>query len=307
MAEMHLDPTAPAPAGPVADRRRFLRLGGTGLIAAAVLAACGDDEETPPAETGTTVPPTETTLGPAQTTTPEAGAEQDAVVTRTLRSVELAMVEVYGLLLGEGGSELSLPEGVTLPTFSDQATAALELMAERHATHADELVTIVEQAGGDTVSEPNAGLLGGLVEPRLADMTTEANVLRTLLGLEETLASTYAWGAGTLSEPGLRQSLMGVGAVSARHGVLLSLLLEPSGTNAVASPRVDISGPARLADFMLVPVDGDGGDALTEPAPAEGEGEDVDDVEGGDTSESGDEGETEGDPTDGADTGTGGG
>jgi len=57
----------------------------------------------------------------------------------------------------------------------------------------------------------------------------------------------------------------------------------------VPSPRVDTSVPARVPDYMLVPVDGDGGDALTEAAVAgsdeeadagEGDGTGEDDAEG---------------------------
>lgn len=281
-----MDDLTPHDPAATSDRRRFLRIGGGGLLAAAVLAACSDDEpEASAGETGETVPPVDTTAGPPQTTTPEQGATQNALVTRTVRSMELALIETYDALLG-GHDELSLPGEVTL---SESVTESLELLRTRHETHAEELVSLVSAAGGDPVSEPNAGVLGAIVEPRVPDLTTEHLILDFARSLEDLAASTYSWGAGTLSTPELRQDLMGVAMVTARHRVLLSLVADPSGASAVPSPRVDTSGPARVPDYMLVPVDGDGGDALTEAAVAgsdeeadagEGDGTGEDDAEG---------------------------
>lgn len=260
------------------DRRRFLRIGGGGLLAAAVLAACSDDgPETSAGETGQTVPPVDTTLGPPQTTTPEQGTTQDQLVTRTARSFELALVETYDALLGRH-NELALPAAVTL---AESTTAALELLRSRHETHAQELVAVVSAAGGSSVTQANAGVLGAIVEPQIPDLTTESLILAFAHQLEDLAASTYAWGAGTLSTPALRQQLIGVAMVSARHPVLVALVDDPSGTTAVPTARVDTSGPARVPDYMLVPVDGDGGDALTEAPVAAG----GDDAEGEDTDE----------------------
>lgn len=275
MAE--IDPTAPI-ATPGVDRRGFLRLGATGAVAAAVLVACSDDETTPPSETGVTEPePTETTFAPPQTTSPEDGAREDARVFRTARSIELAMVEVYGALLGGTGA-LALPGEVA---YDEDARATLELLRDRHEAHADALVGLVSQAGGEPVNEANNGILEGVVTPQLQDLTTQRTVLQLARSLEDVAAGTYGWGAGQVTTASLRQGLMAIGAVTARHGAAVSLLLDPSGVDAARTPVLDTSGPARLPEHMLVGKGQDGGDTLAAPAEAPAEGEEGDEGESG--------------------------
>lgn len=273
---------------PAPSRRQFLRFGAGAAAAAVVLAACSDDETTPPSETGVTEPETETTLAPPQTTTPEAGSIADATVTRTARTMELAMVLVYGAFLGEGNLQLELPAPID---FDDDTRAALELLRDRHEAHADELTGLVSQAGGDAVSEPNNGIIAGVVQPQVQDLTTQRAVLQLAHSLEDVAAGTYGWGVGQITTAsGLREGLMAVGAVTARHGALISLLLDPSGIDAVRGPVLDTSGPARLPDYMLVTPDvADGDAALAEPAPAGGDeatGEEEEDDDGPETEDS---------------------
>ncbi len=272
-------------------RRQFLRLGGGGVLAAAVLAACGSSEEVPPSETGTTTPEqATTTIGPAQTTSPEEGALQDAAVARTHRTFELAAVEIYSVVLSDDAgladatTELRLPE----PIDYDAATVdTLELLKARHTTHAAYLESVVAASGGEPVDEPNRGVIEGLLGPVVLSLTTERSVVQFLLQLETIGAATYAWGAGTMTTASLRKSLMTVGAVAGRQAALPALLLEPDGSTAVPSAVMDTSGPARLPDQMLV-LDGmDGGDTAAEPPdPAastdgeDGEGDDAE-AEGG--------------------------
>lgn len=275
MAEIHPDIDA-VPRGhsadaspaerPGHDRRQFLRLGATGVVAAAVLAACSDDEVTPPSETGVTEPePTVTTFAPAQTTTAEDGLEQDAIVFRTARTVELAMVLVYDALLGTASSGVALPGPVA---YDADAEAVLTLLRERHDAHAEALVDLVRDAGGERADEPNRGIVEGVVIPQLPDLTTQRSVLLFARSLEDVATGTYGWGAGTLTTASLREGIMAIGAVTARHRAVLALLLDPSGIDASPAPTLDVSGPARLPDHMLVEPDMDGGDALPEPAPA---------------------------------------
>ncbi|HEX7133650.1 MAG TPA: ferritin-like domain-containing protein, partial [Iamia sp.] len=113
--------------------------------------------------------------------------------------------------------------------------------------------------------EPNNGILEGVVHPQLEDLTTQRTVLLFVRSLEDVGAGTYGWGAGTLTTPELRESLMAIGAVSARHGAAVALLLDPSGADASRAPVLDTSGPARLPDHMLVEDGKDGGDALADP------------------------------------------
>ncbi len=250
------------------SRRQFLRLGATGVAAAAVLAACSDDEKAPPSETGVTEPaPSETTLGPPQTTTPEAGTIADATVTRTARTMELAFALVYSALLSEGGTgDIEIPGPID---YDADTRAALELLRDRHQAHADALVDIVRDAGADAVSEPNNGLLEGIVQPQLADLTTERSVLLLAHSLEDLGAGTYGWGVGQVTSASLRESLMAIGSVTARHAAVVAVLLDPSGSDAVRRPVLDTSGPARVPDYMLVGPDvADGDAALAAPAPA---------------------------------------
>jgi hypothetical protein len=262
---------------PSVDRRSFLRLGATGAVAVAVLAACSDDESAPPSETGVTEPePTETTFAPPPTTSEEQGQTNDALVFRTARTVELAMIEVYGVLLGgtsdlfpdDEGNRSGLAEDVA---YDADTESTLELLRDRHRAHADALETLIRQAGGEPADEPNNGIIEGVVAPQIPDLTTQRTVLLLARSLEDVAAGTYGWGAGSLTTAELREGLMAIGAVTARHGAAISLLLDPSGADAARAPVLDTSGPARLPDHMQVTADMDGGDALAEPAPAGGE------------------------------------
>ncbi len=274
--------TDPAPDG----RRQFLRLGGGGVLAAAVLAACGSGEEVPPSETGVTTPEqATTTIGPAQTTSPEEGAAQDAAVARTHRTFELAATEIYAVVLADSGladatTELRLPGPID---YDAETMSALMLLRERHESHAAYLESVVSAAGGEPVEEANTGVLEGLLGPVVQSLTTERSVVQFLLSLETIGASTYAWGAGTMTTAALRKSLMTVGAIGARQAALPALLLDPDGSSAVPEAVIDTSGPARLPEQMLVLKGMDGGDTLAEPpdpaASSDGEDGEGDDAE----------------------------
>lgn len=275
-----------------ADRRQFLRIGGAGALAAAFLAACGSDESPPPSETGVTTTAV-ATLAPPQTTSPAEGETQVITVTRTMRSVELAAVEAYTVLLGGTVGELTLPTPIT---YTDDVTAILEFLRGRHEAHAEALVPMISAAGGAPVEQANNGVIEGLFAPQVPALTTQTAVIRTIIAMEDVIASTYAWGTGTLPEASVRAELMSIGGPAARQAAAARLLRNPAGTLVVSSATLDVSGPARLPDHMLVVGDMDGGDVTAEPAAAptedaEGEGE-GEQSEGGESS-SGDAG-TEG-------------
>lgn len=309
----------------VPERRQFLRLGGSAVLGAAVLAACGSDEVTPPSETGVTEPaPASTTLAPPQTTSPEAGQANDVMVTRTAVSLELVIVAVYEAALGDGGSDegaLALPEGVELDST---ARSLASLFRDHHERHAEVLADLVEEMGGDPVTQPNRAILDGLVRPELVDLTTQRAVVAFARQVEDIAASTYGWAAGVLSTPEHRQTVMGIGGVDARHSSALALVLDPTSTDAVPLTFLDTSGPARTPTevFLQDGQDGDdvtgetpdgsdtegsGGEAEGEGAGGEGEGgsggqgETDDPSAGGDSQESGEggsDGSGEGDGTD---------
>ncbi len=247
---------------PTADRRRFLKVGGAGALAAAFLAACGSDESPPPSETGVTLGTT-TTLAPAQTTIPADGEAQAVTITRTMRSVELAAVEAYGVLLGEGSGDLALPAPIT---YSEDVAVIIGFLRGRHQAHADTLVGMISDVGGEPVAEPNNGVIEGLFAPQVPSLTTEAAVLRTIIAMEDVIASTYAWGSGTVPEAALRAEIMTIGGPSARQAAAARLLRDPRGILVVTSATLDVSGPARLPDHMLLTdPELDGGDVTPEP------------------------------------------
>jgi len=280
----------------VPGRRQVLRLGGTAVLGAAVLAACGSDEETPPAETGVTQPaPAETTIGPPQTTSPEDGVASDIIVARTAVSLELTAVALYDVVLGEGESDLALPGEID---FDIEVIAAATLFRDHHSTHADVLSDLVSELGGDPVTEPNRAIVEGIIAPELAQLTSQRAALMFARSVEDIAASTYGFAASVLSTADGRQTIMGIGGVEARHSAALALLLDPTGLDAVPVAFLDVSGPARTPDEVFVQDDQDGGDVTGEsPEGGGGQGEDRGEAEGGSEGGEGDEAQDpEGDP-----------
>lgn len=279
------DTTASAP-----DRRAFLRLGGGAVLGAAVLSACGSSETSPPAETGDAPLETETTLAPPQGTTPEQGAATDAAVVRTGRSLELAAVEIYTVLLGEAEPSTE-PGALQLPaeiTLSPDVQEAFTLMRERHESHAAAMISLISAAQGDPVTEPNNGALQGVLAPNLANLTSQVRLVDAAHALEDLMAATLAWGAGIMTSPELRVSVMELGAVTARQSAALSMFLDPTGASAVVGPTLDTSGPARVPEFMILAEGQDGSDipasaseATDAAADESAEGEDAEGEEEG--------------------------
>lgn len=278
---------------PAAGRRQFLKLGGGAVLGAAFLAACGNDGTKLPAATGTTVPTTPTTLAPPQGTTPEQGAANDISVTRTLRSFELAAVATYGMILStDGGSTatgaLALPEPLT---YTDEVTEVLQLLADRHTTHAETLVELVSATGGAPVAEANQGVLDTVVGPRIPALTTQRSVLDLVQIIESLGAATAGWAGGILTTAALRQRVLAIGAAAARQSAVATLLSDASGATAVPHATFDVSGPARLPAEVFLEEGQDGGDVnvdaeAVDPAEDDGEstggdeGEQADGVEG---------------------------
>lgn len=186
-------------------RRQFMKLGGTAVLGTAVLAACGDDEE----EGG------DTTEGGGETTQGNGGGggEMDVALARTAASLEVLAVAVYDAALG---LELEYP-----PPVADAAA----LFRDHHQAHADALNQIVGDAGGEEVTEPNPFLNEMVVMPALPGLTSVEAVAMFARTLENNAAGTYTFAAGVLSTPELRQALIGIGGVEARHATALTMVL----------------------------------------------------------------------------------
>jgi hypothetical protein len=187
---------------PSPGRRQFFRVGGTAVLGAAVLAACGDDDEDA-AETGQG--------------SPAEGGDQnmDLVLARTAASVELLAVDAYQAAIDSGV--------VTTQAVADAAT----LFQSHHREHAGALNGAVGEAGGEEVTEANSFLMQELVGS--ADLSSELSIVQFARSLEDAAASTYVFAAGALTAPELRQAIMSIGGVEARHVTALDLALQSLG------------------------------------------------------------------------------
>lgn len=204
------------------DRRAFLRIGGVTVAGAAVLAACGKDD-TKGSQSGTTKPATTTSAGApstdASTTTGPPTADDkktDLTLLRTATSVELLAVAVYG-------------QAAPLVTNPDiRATA--KLFASQHQEHAQQLQGATTEAfGADKVyKKANAVVKKNLVDPVLPTLKSDTDIVRFAMALENSAAATYVTAAGQFSSAKLRQAIMAIGGIEARHAAILARVLHMS-------------------------------------------------------------------------------
>ncbi len=198
------------------DRRSFLRIGGVTIAGAAVLAACGKDDAKG-SQSGTTQPEPTTSVGASTTEavtttgppTPE-DKKTDLALLRTATSIELLAVAVYG-------------QAASLVKNAD-ILAAAKLFASQHAEHAQQLQGATRETfGADKVyKKPNAVLKKELVDPVLPTLQTDDDIVNFAIALENTAAATYVSAAGLLSAAPLRQAIMAIGGVEARHAAILA-------------------------------------------------------------------------------------
>lgn len=196
-------------------RRRFLTVGGFSVAAAAVLAACGG--------------------GSADTNVPQAGQTpvttglptrnyNDVVLLRTAASLERNAVAAYGAAVG---------------LLSGATKAAAETFAEHHEAHALALDDQTKKLGGQAYTQPNPVVDERVLKPALANVKTDVDALWLAHALEEVAAHTYQTVVPLLSKPALRQAIMAIGSVEARHATVLAKVLgaslAPTGTGLNAA------------------------------------------------------------------------
>jgi hypothetical protein len=212
---------------PSPGRRQLFRVGGAAVLGAAVLAACGDDDA---AETG----------GTTATTSGQGGASTDLVLARTAASVELLAVDAYQSAIDSGA--------VTTAAVADAAV----LFQSHHREHAGVLNATVRDTGGEEVTEANTFLMENLVAT--ADLSSELAIVQFARGLEDAAASTYVFAAGVLSAPELRQAIMSIGGVEARHVTALDLALQGlgNGTGPAFDDGAFYSNERRVPDEALL-------------------------------------------------------
>ncbi|MGH9033707.1 MAG: ferritin-like domain-containing protein, partial [Acidimicrobiia bacterium] len=173
-------------------RRRLLRIGGTTIAAAAVLAACrptGDDD-----------PGTDERARPSSA---------DRELLRTASSLDELALAVYERASGSG-----------LVTTSD-AMNTLELFRRHHREHAELFARATADAGGEPFREPNPVVMASL-RPALDAATDEAAVLALALDVERLLAETYQSFAGAFTDRSFDVATMSVGGTEARHAAVIA-------------------------------------------------------------------------------------
>jgi ferritin-like protein len=227
----------------VPHRRQFLKIGGATILGAAVLTACGEDDPEGAGETGVTTASTTSTTAPPN----EGDPDMDVVLARTAASLENLAVLSYTVVLGEG--DVSLPAKID---FDQAVIDAATLFREHHRAHADAVNAVLTDAGEAAYTEPNPYLLENVVQPDLANLTTQDKVVSFARDLENIAAGTYAYAASVLSTPDLRKTIMSIGGVESRHATTLALVLDPSAKSAVPAAFTDAGPEGRVPDEAIL-------------------------------------------------------
>jgi hypothetical protein len=189
------------------NRRRFMRLSGLAAVGGAVLAACGDDEETKSGTAGET---------PSTTAAAAGGNMTDKTIARTAASLEIFAVAVY---------DNAITNAAALK-ISDPIAKAAVMFKDHHDQHAKAFNAAAVQLGGQPYNDPNPTAAKAF-EAQIAALKTEQDVLKFAFALEQIAAQTYQGVGMKLSTPMLRQTAMTVGGVEARHMAILGHFTQP--------------------------------------------------------------------------------
>ena len=197
---------------PSPGRRQLFKIGGATIIGAAVLAACGsdDDEST-----------TATTAAGAGGTGGEGETNMDLPLARTAASLEKLAVDTYQLGIDSGL--------VTTMAIADAA----KLFQQHHQEHLDALNGAIRDAGGEEVTEQNEAVFKAIVEPAATAAGSEADIVALAFDLESAAAQTYVFAGGALSVPELRSTIMTIGGIEARHAAVLQVAAQALPPTAV--------------------------------------------------------------------------
>lgn len=189
----------------VPGRRQFFKIGGATIAGAALLAACGDDDDTAQA------PITGEGGGNGSG---EGGGDDDnmdIVLANTAISLEILAVDTYQVAIDSG-----------LVTTQAVADAAV-LFQDHHQQHADALAGVV---GDGAYDQANVAVKTAIVDPAVEGASSEADIIQLAFDLETAAAQTYVFAAGALSTPELRSTIMTIGGVESRHATILGRVAE---------------------------------------------------------------------------------
>ncbi len=180
----------------VPGRRQFFKIGGATIAGAALLAACGDDDDTAEAPTS----------GEGEGDGEGESGNMDIVLANTAISLEILAVETYQVAIDSGL--------VTTAAVGDAAG----LFQSHHQAHADALKGVV---GDGAYDQANAAVKTALVDPAVEAAKEEGDIIQLAFDLEVAAAQTYVFAAGALSTPELRSTIMTIGGVESRHATIL--------------------------------------------------------------------------------------
>lgn len=187
----------------VPGRRQFFKIGGATIAGAALLAACGDDDDTAQAPI--------TGEGGGDGSGDGDDGNMDIVLANTAISLEILAVDTYQVAIDSG-----------LVTTQAVADAAV-LFQDHHQQHADALAGVV---GDGAYDQANAAVKTALVDPAVDGASSEADIIQLAFELETAAAQTYVFAAGALSTPELRSTIMTIGGVESRHATILGRVAE---------------------------------------------------------------------------------
>lgn len=182
------------------NRRRFLQIGGVGVLSAAVLAACGKDDKNGAA---------------AATDDKTKGTATDLAILRTASSLEHVAIDVYQKAIDNAGAL-----GITA-AVADVA----KLFQSQHRDHAGLFEGATKEAGGTPFTTANPAVMQSLA-PRIGALKTESDVLMLARDLENVAAATYQSTVGAFDNLAYNAAAMSVGGVEARHAALLNGVLK---------------------------------------------------------------------------------
>jgi hypothetical protein len=199
------------------SRRQLLKLGGLTIASTALLAACVEPASTDQvAITGTLIPVPTTDVPPDP-----GSAETDATLVLTAISIERLAIAAYQAALDNNWLEVPLLVEVAR-YFRDQHedhAGALSQQARRMGQNPDEVVAnpyLMTEVLDPAVEAIEAG--GGASVVQTATLTLAKE-------LEVAAAQTYTQAGGILTTPALRQTIMSIGGIEARHCTVLAVVL----------------------------------------------------------------------------------
>jgi hypothetical protein len=204
----------PAPGSPV-TRRRVLQVGGLAVSFGAVLAACGNDDETANA-------PGRVGYAPPATPLPQV-EENDVVYLRTATSMEYTLLDVYAAITESG-------------ELDAEAQALIDRFVENHTEDAAITARLTRDAGGEPYECANTWYVErvlALVIPNIEgdpseDIPPSDDPARDMLAvshaLESLVGSMYQQFVELVGEPELRSELMHLGARDNRHAAAVAML-----------------------------------------------------------------------------------